>query len=168
MNRFYNLMVNSGYLTLPLLVFASVYWNNLPIWNVISIITVAILLMIISKLSIIYANKESERFNLKINNFEDTSSNVLGIFAIFLIPIACKQFNIEPITLGILGAIFLLLFVFINPFVNNPIFSLFGFKIYKITTPEGGTYIFLSKEEIKTNDKIYTVYKISEYVLINQ
>lgn len=41
-------------------------------------------------------------------------------------------------------------------------------NLTKITTPEGGTYIFLSKEEIKTNDKIYTVYKISEYVLINQ
>lgn len=168
MNRFYNLIVNSGYLTLPLIVFVSVYWNDLPNLNVISIITVAILLMTISKLAIIYANKESERFNLKINSFENTSSNVLGIFAIFLTPIAFKQINIEPMPLCILGAIFLLLFVLVNPFLHNPIFSLFGFKIYKITTPDGGTYIFLSKKEIKTNEKIYTVYKISEYVLINQ
>ena len=168
MNRFYNLIVNSGYLTLPLIVLVSVYWNDLPMLNIISIITVAILLIIISKLSIIYADKESERFDLRISSFENTSSSVFGIFAIFLIPIAFKQINIEPMPLFILGTIFLLLFIFINPFVYNPIFSLFGFNIYQITIPEGGTYIFLSKKEIRTNDKIYTVYKISEYLLINQ
>lgn len=168
MNRFYNLIANSGYLTLPLIVLVCVYRNDLPLLNVISILVVAILLMIISKLSIIYASKESERFNLKISSFENTSSNVLSIFAIFLIPLAFKQINMEPMPLCILGSIFLLLFVFINPFVYNPTFSLFGFKIYKITTPKGGTYIFLSKKDIRTNDKIYTVYKISEYVLINQ
>lgn len=168
MNKFYNLILNMSYLSLPLAILAFVVYEENNFGLSVGLFLAASLLILINYLMINYSQKEAEIFDLNIKSFETKNENMFMVFPSFIIPIACKQVNVEALTLIIVITLLIICCYYINSFLYNPVFSFFQWKFYSIETPEGGKYTLLTKKKIINKNNIITVLQITDYVLITK
>lgn len=50
----------------------------------------------------------------------------------------------------------------------NPLLGLMGWHFYKVTTPEGVTYVLITKKELRRAQDVLTVVQLTEYIVLDK
>jgi len=123
---------------------------------------ICVLLLLISGGFYLYFNrliKESKDGPFKVEDLEEKNAENLVFLATYVIPLVAfgladlRQLLDLTITLVSLAAIY----IRTNLFYANPTLSILGFKVFRAKLP-AGIVILISKEDIKVNDAVNTLY----------
>lgn len=133
------------------------------------LVLVATLLMFLSLIIIIFAQKEATESAIRIetfDNIDDQAGWIITVYLFFMLTINIEELNIYIFALIVLLSI--ILFLGSKSFAVNPVLRFFGFHFYKITVKEGGTYLLISRNVLKNNKQPIPVGIISDYVYIEK
>ncbi|RWT04598.1 hypothetical protein [Aeromonas caviae] len=53
------------------------------------------------------------------------------------------------------------------PYHFNPLLGLMGWHFYKVSTPEGVTYVLVTKKELRRAQEGLTVVQLTEYIVLD-
>lgn len=138
------------------------YWASLTLLVTCCTLTVSTLVVLRS------ADKYLERFEFKFNSVEPVDQENVTFFLFYLSPLFVDQigslnFNILLPAL----AIYSLLAATSYSYHFNPLLALMGWHFFKVTSPEGVTYVLLTTKKINNVDSISEVGQLTDYMLID-
>ncbi len=132
--------------------------NDGLVWFVLSIVLI-IIAYIILQLSL----KKLEKIPIEISNLASADKEVLAFIFAYLLPLIDIDF--------IMIVFILVLFTFVafttHIYHFNPIFGLFGYHFYEVTTSNGISYVLMSKRQIRNLNQVSEVILVSDYILID-
>lgn len=116
----------------------------------------------------LYRAKTNEVINFKIDTIEAADRENLSFLLLYLIPLLTA--NLEKINWDI-GIPLLLVFGITvlsgYSYHFNPLLNLLGWHFYKVLTPEGVTYVLLTKKELRKTSKKFKVVQLTEYIVLD-
>jgi hypothetical protein len=128
------------------------------IWLVISFA-----LIIIAYLILQLSLKKLERIPIQISSIATADKEVLAFIFAYLLPLL--DINHKML------AFVLVLFAFVafttHIYHFNPIFGLFGYHFFEVTTTNGVSYVLMSKRQIRNLNQVTEVILVSDYILID-
>ncbi len=128
------------------------------IWLVISFA-----LIIIAYLILQLSLKKLERIPIQISSIATADKEVLAFIFAYLLPLL--DINHKML------AFVLVLFTFVafttHIYHFNPIFGLFGYHFFEVTTTNGVSYVLMSKRQIRNLNQVTEVILVSDYILID-
>jgi hypothetical protein len=106
-----------------------------------------------------YLLKGSTMLPKVIKKIEDQNYEHLTFLTTYIIPflrvkMEGRDLVITFLLLIIIGAIF----VKTNLFYKNPTLALLGYRLYKVDTEKDSGLIFISKQSLKTGDKVHHIH----------
>ncbi|UXS08690.1 hypothetical protein [Agrobacterium tumefaciens] len=109
-----------------------------------------------------------EKFELRFSSVEPVDQENISFLLLYLSPlfldkVSSVNLNILVPTLGLYA--FLLATSYTYHF--NPLLSLMGWHFFKVGTPEGVSYVLLTRKKIKNVDSIKNVGQLTGYMLID-
>ncbi len=128
------------------------------IWLVISFA-----LIIIAYLILQLSLKKLERIPIQISSIATADKEVIAFIFAYLLPLL--DINHKML------AFVLVLFTFVafttHIYHFNPIFGLFGYHFFEVTTTNGVSYVLMSKRQIRNLNQVTEVILVSDYILID-
>lgn len=128
------------------------------IWLVISFA-----LIIIAYLILQLSLKKLERIPIQISSIATADKEVIAFIFAYLLPLL--DINHKML------AFVLVLFAFVafttHIYHFNPIFGLFGYHFFEVTTTNGVSYVLMSKRQIRNLNQVTEVILVSDYILID-
>ena len=104
---------------------------------------------------------------LKFSSAEVADRETIGLLVFYLLPLLKTSFvNMEWVIIVPMVAIFLALALTGYNFHFNPILALFGWKFYKVGTPEGITYLLITKRRLQRVADTLNVGRLTNYTLV--
>ena len=131
------------------------------------IIVISILLLFICQGLICYASKNLESFTVKIKSVRPMDNETFSFLLAYLLPLVSRssiEINIEMLIFFV--AIFFLVIHNSHSYHFNPLFSLFGYHCYEISTDNGLTYAFLTKRKMQKCGKLSEIVHITDYMIL--
>ena len=132
------------------------------------VIAASLILVFASIWMIRYAKKNLERFNFTVENVEAADRENIGFLLLYLLPLFTSSFTSLNWTILVPS---LLIFAVITitgySYHFNPLLGIMKWHFYKVGTPEGVTYILITKKELRHASNPLTVVQITEYIVID-
>lgn len=132
--------------------------NDGLVWLVLSIVLI-IIAYIILQISL----KKLEKIPIQISSLATADKEVLAFIFAYLLPLIDIDYTMM--------AFVLVLFAFVvfttHTYHFNPIFGLFGYHFYEVTTTNGISYVLMSKKQIRNLNQVTEVILVSDYILID-
>ena len=114
-----------------------------------------------------WARKRMEKHDITIGSVEAADRESIGLLILYVLPLLRTSFlDLDLLVLVPAGVIFLTLALTGHSFHFNPLLNILGWHFYKVSTPEGVTYVLVTKAHFhNTQDKV-TVSQLTRYTLI--
>ncbi len=113
------------------------------------------------------ARTRMETFSLTINSLESADRENMGVLILYLAPLLETSFDMLDWTILVpMGALFFALTLTGNSYQFNPLLNVFGWHFYKVGTPEGVTYIFITKRFIPNLHSPFIVTQMTNYTVV--
>jgi hypothetical protein len=114
------------------------------------------------------SKKYLERFEFKFTSVEPVDQENVTFLLFYMSPLFVDKlgslnFNVLIPAL----AIYALLTATSYSYHFNPLLALMGWHFFKVTTPEGVTYVLLTTKKINNVDSISEVGQLTDYMLID-
>ena len=132
--------------------------NDGLVWLMLSIVLI-IIAYIILQLSL----KKLEKIPIQISSLNTEYKSIFIFIFAYLLPLIDIDYKMI--------AFVLVLFAFVvfttHIYHFNPIFGLFGYHFYEVTTTNGISYVLMSKKQIRNLNQVTEVILVSDYILID-
>jgi hypothetical protein len=131
-------------------------------------IAVSLFLVLICIWLLYYAKKNLERFNFSVATVEAADRENMGFLILYLLPLFTANLSALNWTVWIPT---LLIFAVITStgysYHFNPLLGIMRWHFYKVGTPEGVTYVLITKKELRHANQPLTVAQLTEYIVID-
>ena len=115
-----------------------------------------------------FVKKHLERMAVSFSSVEVADRESLGLLVVYLVPLLRTSFSdLEYLVLVPAVAIFLALALTGYNYHFNPLLRLFRWNFYKVGTPEGVTYILITRKTLRNAVGKITVGQLTSYTLID-
>ena len=109
-----------------------------------------------------------ERINLRISSVEVADRESIGLLVLYLVPLLRTSFSdLEYVVLVPAVAIFLALAFTGYNFHFNPLLRAAGWNFYKVGTPEGVTYVLITRRNLRSASGTISVGELTNYTVID-
>jgi hypothetical protein len=130
--------------------------------------TASLFLVLICNLVLNYAKNNLERFSFCVVTVEAADRENMGFLLLYLLPLFTSNLS----TLNwIIWVPTLLIFAVITStgysYHFNPLLGVMNWHFYKVGTPEGVTYVLITKKELRHASKPLTVVQLTEYITLD-
>ena len=134
----------------------------------VALVFVGVVLVGLGVAVLTYVKGHLERMSLTISGAKVADRESVGLLVLYLLPLLRTSFvDLELIVLVPAIAIFLALALTGHNYHFNPLLIGMGWKFYKVSTPEGITYLLITRKSlISTVDKI-TIRRLTAHTLID-
>lgn len=132
-----------------------------------SILAISLLLLIVC-LMVIGLAKKNEVIRFQVDTIEAADRENLSFLLLYLLPLFTA--NLEEINwdIGIpLLVVFGITVLTGYSYHFNPLLNLLRWHFYKVSTPEGVTYVLLTKKELRKASKEFKVVQLTEYIVLD-
>lgn len=115
-----------------------------------------------------YAKKHLERVNFSTVNVEAADRENMGFLLLYLLPLFTAQFSMLNWQVW-LPAILIFAAVVATGYSYhfNPLLGLLGWHFYKVGTPEGVTYVLITKKQLRNATGTIEVGQLTEYIVLD-
>lgn len=159
-----------GVTTLALLgfVYTYLYYRNGCTDIAIILVTVSILLVFLCLWFIKYIKENIQESDMVIASIEAGDRENIAFVLLYLMPVFTAEISSINLDAIIATAILLLIFFSAGYYYQfNPVLSLFRWHFYKISTPEGVTYLLITKKQLRRNNITLKVHRFAEYIVVD-
>jgi hypothetical protein len=115
-----------------------------------------------------YAKRNLERFNFTVSSVEAADRENMGFLLLYLLPLFTSSFSSLNWVVWIPT---LVIFAIITStgysYHFNPLLGVMKWHFYKVGTPEGVTYVLITKKELRHASQPLTVAQLTEYIVID-
>ncbi|MGR3806645.1 hypothetical protein [Pasteurella testudinis] len=137
-------------------------WKIFILLSSISLLLVALCFKFID-----YINKKVSEIEINITSAEASDRENISFILLYTMPIFTT--NLDSLNIAAIVATLCLLVLFFSTgyyYQFNPVLGLCGWHFYKVSTPEGITYLLITKKHIRNTKDKRKVKQFSEYILI--
>lgn len=132
------------------------------------ILGVCVILFAICLFLLHYAQKNIERQELTTTSMEPVDGEVIASLLLYILPLFTANFaslnwDVWPPAL----VIFLIIVSTGYAFQFNPLLNVMGWHFFKVHTPEGITYLLITKQNIKNVKQVIIGGQLTEYIMID-
>lgn len=150
------------------LVYGWVAYSEHFYWASLALLSSCIFLTFSTLVVLGVSEKYLERFEFKFTSVEPVDQENVTFLLFYLSPLFVDKlgslnFNVLIPAL----AIYALLTATSYSYHFNPLLALMGWHFFKVTTPEGVTYVLLTTKKINNVDSISEVGQLTDYMLID-
>lgn len=150
------------------LVYAWVAITEDYVWTPFWLISISVFLVVFCWFSLTNLVQKLENFEFKFTSVEPVDQENISFLLLYLSPLfldklSSVNFNILLPTLGI----YALLVSTSYTYHFNPLINLMGWHFFKVGTPEGVSYVLLTRKKIRNIDAIKNVGQLTGYMLID-
>ena len=169
MNLFASLVLTGASLAPVLFIYAVVALFEGNYFPGVALLVVGILLVVLGWALLTFVKARLEKFdNFSFDRVEVADRESIGLLAIYLLPLLRTSFSdLEFIVLVPAVGIFLAFALTGYNYHFNPLLKLLGWNFYKIGTPEGVTYILITKRDLRNCIGKITVGQLTGYTIID-
>lgn len=115
-----------------------------------------------------YSKKKLERFNFTVQTVEAADRENMGFLVLYLLPLFTA--NLDTLN-WVVWVPTLIIFAIITStgysYHFNPLLGVMKWHFYKVGTPEGVTYVLITKKELRHASQPLTVAQLTEYIVID-
>ncbi|MEO5365460.1 MAG: hypothetical protein H7831_03750 [Magnetococcus sp. WYHC-3] len=117
-----------------------------------------------------YAKTHFEKLdNITVVSIETADSELTALVLLYLLPLFTANLNQLNWELWAFGTLFIAALVFQSySYHFNPVLGLFGWHFYKIGTPEGVSYVVITKRHITSKASTINTVQLTEFVLLDR
>lgn len=163
-----NLILTGTALAPVLFVYAVVAAIERELLAAVIVAGVGFLLVAVGIFLLKFVKSHLERIQLRINSVEVADRESVGLLVVYLVPLLRTSFSeLEYVVLVPAVAIFLALSLTGYNFHFNPLLRAVGWNFYKVGTPEGVTYVLISKRTLKSTSGTIVVGELTNYTVID-
>lgn len=115
-----------------------------------------------------FAKRSLERSTFTSTTIEAADRENMGFLLLYLLPLFTSQYS--SLNWGIwipTLAVFGLVTATGYSYHFNPLLGLLGWHFYKVGTPEGVTYVLITKKQLRNAASAVTVGQLTEYIVID-
>lgn len=128
---------------------------------------VSFLLIIICISIFWYAIRHVEPFSFKIVSLEAADRENLSLLLIYLLPLFTTDFESLNWLVWVPSLVIIALVVGTGySYHFNPILGVMGWHFYRASTPEGVTYVLLTKKQLRSAKTQFKVGQLTEYIVV--
>lgn len=134
----------------------------------ICILLISISLILLCLWFIKYIKDNIQQTAMRISTVEAGDRENIAFILLYAMPIFTG--DVSTINIDAIVATVILLLVFFSGgyyYHFNPVLMFFKWHFYKISTPEGVSYLLITKRQIRNNNDRLMVHKFSEYIVID-
>lgn len=104
-----------------------------------------------------------------MTSIEAADDENVAFLVLYAMPLFTSQFNTLDWKLWLpLGAMFVIIAMTGYCFHFNPLLNLLGWHFYRVTSPDGVTFILITRKHLRTISKDLPVVQLTEYVLVDR
>lgn len=115
-----------------------------------------------------YAKNKLEKFNFTVATVEAADRENMGFLLLYLLPLFTSSFSALN---WVVWVPTLVIFAIITStgysYHFNPLLGVMKWHFYKVGTPEGVTYVLITKKELRHASQPLTVAQLTEYIVID-
>ncbi len=131
-------------------------------------VCVSLFLVLICIWMLRYAKKNLERINFTVSSVEAADRENMGFLILYLLPLFTSSFSSLNWTVWVPT---LITFAVITStgysYHFNPLLGIMRWHFYKVGTPEGVTYVLITKKELRRASQPLVVSQLTEYIVID-
>ncbi len=133
-----------------------------------ALVGVSACLLLLWKWLLFYAARNLEQTNFKISSIEAADRENTAFLVLYLAPLFTGPFsslNWHMIVPALV--VFGLVVATGYSYHFNPLLGILGWHFYRVTTPEGVTYVLITRKQLRSAAESLTVVQLTEYVIID-
>jgi hypothetical protein len=132
------------------------------------IICIALIGALICVLIFERARTSVEKMSFQISTVEAADRENTALMLVYLLPLFTSDFNSLNWVVWIPAILIIGLLVGTGySYHFNPILGLLGWHFYRVSTPEGVTYVLLTKKELRAARENLKVGQLTEYIVVD-
>ena len=132
------------------------------------ILSISILLLVICLALLRFSKSHLEKMDFTATTIEAADRENMGFLLLYMLPLFTASFTSLHWDIWIPALIVFGLVVGTGySYHFNPLLGLMGWHFYKVSTPEGVTYVLITKKQLRTANKPLTVAQLTEYIVID-
>ena len=153
------------------LIFAFVWWTEKRTWFIplVCVIAFAVLLLLFMA-SFLYCKKYVPPISIRISDISSCDGWIVTYLISYALPfasIALKNFNV--ILSGVIAFTIIVVALFVNSAIPNPLLFLCGYHFYHISTENGvSNYVLITKRKLRNNKSIKYIKRLFEFLLLDE
>ena len=129
---------------------------------------VGVVLLGLGVVLLVYVKGHLERLDLSLSTVEVADRESVGLLVLYLLPLLRTSFSeLEFLVLIPAVAIFLALGLTGYSYHFNPMLNLFKWHFYKVGTPEGVTYLLITRKHLRSAIDTIKVGQLTAYTVID-
>ena len=132
------------------------------------IVSVGAFLIALGVVLLVYVKGHLERLDLSFSTVEVVDRESVGLLVLYLLPLLRTSFSdLDFLVLIPAVAIFLALGLTGYSYHFNPVLNLFKWHFYKVGTPEGVTYLLITRKHLRSAIDTIKVGQLTAYTVID-
>ena len=168
MNMLANFVLTGASLAPVLFVYAMVALLEGDFAPAVALSMVGMLLIGLGLVLLTFIKVRLEKFDFSFDKVEVADRESVGLLVVYLLPLLRTSFSdLEFLVLVPAVAIFLALALTGYNYHFNPLLRLLGWHFYKAGTPEGVTYILITRRNLRSSVGSITVGQLTGYTMID-
>lgn len=115
-----------------------------------------------------YARKNIERQDMTVTSMEPVDGEVIASLLLYILPLFTANF--ESLNWEVWSPALLIFVIVVSTgyaFQFNPLLNVMGWHFFKVHTPEGITYLLITKQNIKNVKNVIISGQLTEYIMID-
>lgn len=150
------------------LTYAYVAWSEKETTWAIWLSVASVVLMLSCWILIKYARKHLERTTFKITSIEAADRENMAILLLYLLPLFTAEFSSLNWNIWIPALIVFAVVVGTGyTYHFNPFLALIGWHFYRVGTPEGVTYVLITRKRLRDANREITIGELTEYIILD-
>jgi len=127
-----------------------------------------VLLTILCICMLRYAKRNLERSKFQSISIEAADRENMGFLLLYLLPLFTSQYDSLNWGIWLPTLVVFALFTATGySYHFNPLLGMLGWHFYKVGTPEGVTYVLITKKQLRNAASTITVGQLTEYIVID-
>jgi len=115
-----------------------------------------------------YAKRNLERSKFQSISIEAADRENMGFLLLYLLPLFTSQYDSLNWGIWLPTLVVFALFTATGySYHFNPLLGMLGWHFYKVGTPEGVTYVLITKKQLRNAASTITVGQLTEYIVID-
>ena len=112
--------------------------------------------------------KETEELEIQITSIETSDNENIAFLVLYLFPLLSSELSTPNLmTIIPILLVFSVVVATSNSYHFNPLLGFMGWHFYKVGTPEGVTYVLISKRTLKDTEPRLDVREMTNYMLMD-
>ena len=168
MNLFASVVLTGTSVAPVLVVYALVAYIEGQRFPALALTLSALFLLGLGIFLLIYLKNNLEKLPFSFDKVEVADRESIGMLVVYLLPLLRTSFSdLEPMILIAAVAVFLALALTGYNYHFNPLLRFLGWNFYKVGTPEGVTYVLITRKALISAVGNMTVGQLTAYTLVD-